>query len=135
MATVATKLENALKALLKEGKKISPYAVERRAGVSNGSLKNHIVLLEKVLAEKEKYATDPTNVGVVKAEANKAKAKVSKDKYQEILGKNEKLRAENEQLKGELKVMADKVAQMTWELHRYKTKTRKDSTNVHNLKA
>lgn len=131
MTAVGAKLEKAFKELVKEGKKISPFAVEKRAGVSNGSLKNHPVLLEMVLAKKEEYLTDPKNVGKVKAKANKSKAQVSSDKYQEALKQNERLKAKNEQLESEQKVMADKVAQMTWELHRYKSKT---SKNVHNLK-
>lgn len=134
MATVVVKLENAFKALLKEGKKISPFAVEKRAGLSNGSLKNHAELLGRVLEEKEKYLSDPKKVGVVKAKENKSKAQVSKDKYQEVLEQNKRLKTKNEQLESEHVVMADKVAQMTWELHRYKTKTRKNSTSVKNLK-
>ncbi|TKF92300.1 hypothetical protein FCV76_23880, partial [Vibrio sp. F13] len=76
-----------------------------------------------VLEEKEKYLSDPKKVGVVKAKENKSKAQVSKDKYQEVLEQNERLKTKNEQLESEHVVMADKVAQMTWELHRYKTKT------------
>lgn len=41
MADVKTKLLNAFEVLKKEGKKISPFAVEKRAGVANGSCKNH----------------------------------------------------------------------------------------------
>ena len=52
MANVKTKLINAFEALKKEGKKVSPYAVEKRAGVANGSCKNHPTILEMVLAEK-----------------------------------------------------------------------------------
>ncbi len=44
MLDVKTKLEKALEALKKEKRKINPSAVEKRAGVANGSLKNHPVL-------------------------------------------------------------------------------------------
>ena len=50
MADVKTKLLNAFEALKKEGKKISPFAVEKRASVANGSCKNHPV---RILAQSE----------------------------------------------------------------------------------
>ena len=59
MANVKTKLINAFEALKKEGKKVSPYAVEKRAGVANGSCKNHPTILEMVLAEKARYHPNP----------------------------------------------------------------------------
>ena len=131
MASVKTKLENALEALKKEKKKINPSAVEKRAGVANGSLKNHPVLREIVLAEKAKQQQpNPVTVPVTKSQHKQ----VSKEKYDDMEARNSKLKAENSQYQSEMKVMADQIAQLTWELHRYKTTTRKDSPNVHRIK-
>lgn len=131
MPSVRSKLENALEALKKEKKKINPSAVEKRAGVANGSLKNHPVLKEIVLAEKARQQQpNPDNVPVSKGQ----RKQVSKERYDVLEARSSKLKAENSQYQAEIKVMADAIAQLTWELHRYKTATRNDSTNVHRIK-
>lgn len=131
MPSVKTKLENALEALKKENKKINPSAVEKRAGVANGSLKNHPVLKEIVLAERARQQQPNTDTSLVTKGQRKL---VSKEKYDFQEARSSKLKAENSQYQAEMKVMADAIAQLTWELHRYKTATRKDSLNVHSLK-
>ncbi|MFQ2831171.1 hypothetical protein ACK3YH_10105 [Aeromonas caviae] len=131
MTSVKTKLENALDALRKEKKKINPSAVEKRAGVANGSLKNHPVLREIVLLEKSKLQQLNSDAAPVVKERRNT---VEKERYDELEARNDKLKYENSQLQAELKVMADSIAQLTWELHRYKTATRIDSPNVHTLK-
>lgn len=132
MANVKTKLMNAFEALKKEGKKVSPYAVEKRAGVANGSCKNHPTILEMVLAEKARYHPNPV---VAKKGEPKKKKQVDKEIYDDLEESNKRLRTENDQFRDEMKVMATSVAQLTWELHRYKTSTRKQSTNVKSIKA
>lgn len=131
MTSVKTKLENALDALRKEKKKINPSAVEKRAGVANGSLKNHPVLREIVLLEKSKLQQLNSDAAPVVKERRNT---VEKERYDELEARNDKLKYENSQLQAELKVMADSIAQLTWELHRYKTATRIDSPNVYTIK-
>ena len=131
MPDVKTKLENAFEALKKEKKKINPSAVEKRAGVANGSLKNHPVLREIVLIEKNKYRQSKNDAApVVKNRRNT----VEKKRYEELEARNNRLKLENSQFQAEMKTMADSIAQLTWELHRYKTATRKDSSNVRTIK-
>ncbi len=131
MLDVKTKLEKALEALKKEKKKINPSAVEKRAGVANGSLKNHPVLREIVLIEKNKYRQSKSDTApVVKNRLNTAEKK----RYEELEARNNRLKLENNQFQAEMKTMADSIAQLTWELHRYKTATRKDSSNVRTIK-
>ena len=131
MADVKTKLLNAFEALKKEGKKISPFAVEKRAGVANGSCKNHPAILEMIQVEKARYHPNPE---VAKKVVPEKKSQVDKAKHDELEEANKCLRAENGQFREEMKVMATSVAQLTWELHRYKTATRKDFSNVHDIK-
>ena len=131
MLDVKTKLEKALEALKKENRKINPSAVEKRAGVANGSLKNHPVLREIVLIEKNKYRQSKSDTAqVVKNRRNT----VEKKRYEELEARNNRLKLENSQFQAEMKTMADSIAQLTWELHRYKTATRKDSSNVRTIK-
>jgi hypothetical protein len=132
MANVKTKLMNAFESLKKEGKKISPYAVETRAGVANGSCKNHPALLDMILTEKSSYHPNPqvANDGV-----QKKKKEVDKKKHDDLVESNKRLRAENDQFKDEMKVMATSVAQLTWELHRYKTATKGGDDKFRNIKA
>ena len=131
MLDVKTKLEKALEALKKEKKKINPSAVEKRAGVANGSLKNHPVMREIVLIEKNKYRQSKSDTApVVKNRRNT----VEKKQYEELEARNNRLKLENSQFQAEMKTMADSIAQLTWELHRYKTATRKDSSNVRKIK-
>lgn len=131
MLNVKTKLEKALEALKKEKKKINPSAVEKQAGVANGSLKNHPVLREIVLIEKNKYRQSKfSTASVVKSRRNT----VEKKRYEELEARNNSLKLENSQFQAEMKTMADSIAQLTWELHRYKTATSKDSSNVRKIK-
>jgi predicted RNase H-like nuclease (RuvC/YqgF family) len=128
MTDVRAKLLKAFDNLKKEGKKISPFAVEKRAGVGNGSCKNHPAILEMVMAEKGRYHPNPE----VAKKANIAVRKKLSDKKKSDTLENSKkrLNAENKQLKQEMAVMATSVAQLTWELHRHKTATRKQLSNV-----
>ncbi len=131
MLDVKTKIEKALEALKKEKRKINPSAVEKRAGVANGSLKNHPVLREIVLIEKNKYRQSKYDTAqVVKNRRNT----VEKKRYEEREARNNRLKLENSQFQAEMKTMADSIAQLTWELHRYKTATHKDSSNVRTIK-
>ena len=131
MADVKTKLLNAFEALKKDGKKISPFSVEKKAGVANGSCKNHPAILEMILAEKARYHPNPE---VAKTGVLEKKKQVDKAKYEELDESNKRLRAENDQFREEMKVMATSVAQLIWELHRYNTATRKDFSNVKDMK-
>ena len=131
MPSVKTKLENALEAQKREKKKINPSAVEKRAGVANGSLKNHPVLREIVLAEKARQ--QQPNSDAVSVTKGKRKT-VAKERFDALESRNSKLKAESSQFQAEMKAMADSIAQLTWELHRYKTATRNDLPNVHSLK-
>ena len=130
MADVKTKLLNAFEALKKEGKKISPFAVEKRAGVANGSCKNHPTILEMILAEKARYHPNPE---VARQGVPEKKKQVDKAKHEELEAINKRLRAENDQFREEMTVMATSVAQLTWELHRYKTATKKDLSKVQDI--
>ncbi|MBB1319162.1 hypothetical protein H5123_16130 [Shewanella sp. SR43-4] len=131
MANVKTKLMNAFEALKKEGKKISPYAVEKRAGVANGSCKNHPALLDMILAEKAHFHANPQ---VVNKGLPTKKKQVDKKKHDDLVESNKRLRAENDQFREEMKVMATSVAQLTWELHRYKTATKGNSDKFRSIK-
>lgn len=122
MADVKTKLLNAFDVLKKEGKKISPFAVEKRAGVANGSLKNHSAIREMVLTEKERYHPKPKQKK--KAKSGTGQTQVDKKKHEDLKDRNKRLKEENDQFKREMKVMATSVAQLTWELHRHKTATK-----------
>ena len=132
MANVKTKLMNAFESLKKEGKKISPYAVEKRAGVANGSCKNHPALLDMIVAEKSRYHPNPQ---LVNEGMPKKKKQVDKAKHDDLIESNKRLRAENDQFREEMKVMATSVAQLTWELHRYKTATKGNSDKFRSIKA
>jgi len=132
MANVKTKIMNAFEALKKEGKKISPYAVEKRAGVANGSCKNHPALLGMILAEKAHFHPNPQ---VVNEGLSTKKKQVDKKKHDDLVESNKRVRAENEQFREEMKVMATSVAQLTWELHRYKTATKGNSDKFRSIKA
>lgn len=132
MSNVKTKLMNAFEALKKEGKKISPYAVERRAGLANGSCKNHPGLLDMIMAEKSAHHPNPQ---LVNKGLTTKKKPVDKKKYDDLVESNKRLRTENEQFRGEMKAMANSVAQLTWELHRYKTATKGDSDKFRGIKA
>lgn len=131
MADVRTKLMNAFETLKKEGKKISPFAVEKRAGVANGSCKNHPAILDMILIEKANYHPNPE---VAKKGVTKSKKQVDKAKYDDLEQVNARLGAENAQFRNELKEMATNVSQLTWELHRYKTATQGRGDNVTKLK-
>ena len=122
MADVKTKLLNAFEALKKEGKKISPFAVEKRAGVGNGSCKNHPAILDMVMAEKARYHPNPELAK--KSQGSVGKKPTDKKKLDELKEHNKRLMDKNNQLKQELSVMATSVAQLTWELHRHKTATK-----------
>ncbi|WP_254053110.1 hypothetical protein [Shewanella sp. WE21] len=98
MVDVKTKLLNAFEALKKEGKKISPYAVEKRAGVANGSCKNHPAILEMILDEKARYHPNPT---VAKKGESKQKKQVDKERYDDLEESNKRLRAESGQFRNE----------------------------------
>lgn len=131
MPSVKTKLMNAFEVLKKEGKKISPYAVEKRAGVANGSCKNHPAILDIILAKKALYHPNPE---VAQKGEPKKKELANRERYVDLEGSNKRLRAENHQFREEMKVMATSVAQLTWELHRYKSITRQHASNVKNIK-
>jgi predicted RNase H-like nuclease (RuvC/YqgF family) len=128
MSKVKNKLLNAFDELKKEGKKISPFAVEKRAGVANGSCKNHPSILDMVMTEKESYHPNPELAK--KTTATKKKKQVDKKRFDDLDDVNKRLRAEKDQLKKEMSVMATSVAQLTWELHRHKTATRMQPSNV-----
>lgn len=131
MLDVKTKIAKALEALKKENKKINPSAVEKRAGVANGSLKNHPVMREIVLIEKNKYRQSKNDAALI---VKNRRNTVEKKRYEELETKNNRLKLENSQFQAEMKTMADSIAQLTWELHRYQTATRKDSSNVRTIK-
>jgi len=84
-----------------------------------------------VLIEKNKYRQSKNDAApVVKNRRNT----VEKKRYEELEARNNRLKLENSQFQAEMKTMADSIAQLTWELHRYKTATRKDSSNVRTIK-
>ena len=128
MADVRTKLLNAFEALKKENKKISPFAVEKRAGVGNGSCKNHPAILDMVMAEKARHHPNP--LLAKKSQGGAGKTPTDKKKQDALKDRNKRLKNENDQLKQEMSVMATSVAQLTWELHRHKT-----ATKMSNVKA
>lgn len=81
MLDVKTKIAKALEALKKENKKINPSAVEKRAGVANGSLKNHPVLREIVLIEKNKYRQSKNDAALI---VKNRRNTVEKKRYEEL---------------------------------------------------
>jgi len=88
-------------------------------------------LREIVLIEKNKYRQSKSDTAqVVKNRRNT----VEKKRYEELEARNNRLKLENSQFQAEMKTMADSIAQLTWELHRYKTATHKDSSNVRTIK-
>lgn len=128
MADVRTKLLNALDALKKEGKKISPFAVEKKAGVGNGSCKNHPAILDMVMAEKARYHPNPN----LAKRSEVSTKQTDKKKHHVLKDRNKRLKEENNRLKQELSVMATSVAQLTWELHRHKTTTKMSTVKALN---
>lgn len=122
MSRVKEKLLKALDELRGEGRKISPFAVEKRAGVANGSSKYHPDVLEVILAEKAKTTLSSES----KAPKNALKSKQEKAQLTKAKEQIEKLKSDNAAQKIELEASTNAIAQLTWELHRYKTKTNQD---------
>lgn len=96
--------EKALKELLAEGKRISPYAVEKRAGLSNALLsKNEAYadLLARIVSLKT--PSTPASSSEVNALHEQLKSEIAlKQKYykrlKELEQKNQQLEAENKEL-------------------------------------
>jgi regulator of replication initiation timing len=83
------------------------------------------------MAEKSAYHPNPQ----ANKELTTKKKQVDKKKHDDVVESNKRLRAENDQLRDEMKTMAISVAQLTWELHRYKTATKGDSDKFRGIKA
>ncbi|KAB0319698.1 hypothetical protein F6W79_05700 [Vibrio diabolicus] len=120
------KLRAALEELKKDGAKINPSAVEKKAGVSNGSLSYYTELHHEVL----------------KLKAGKSEKKTSREIRTETLksSKNKALKAKREaqtellELKKQVKVErmehADTIANLTWALHKAQHKRVMDDINT-----
>ena len=54
-----SKLIKALNELVSEGKKVSPFSVEKRAGVSNGLVRHHEDVMEMINQAKLEAAKQP----------------------------------------------------------------------------
>lgn len=119
MSKVREKLLKALDELKSEGRKVSPFAVEKRAGVANGSAKYHPTILDLIMAEKAKTTPKP------KTASKERNTKKENQQAQKAAEQIEKLKQENASQKAELQACADAIAQLTWEIHRYRTKTNK----------
>lgn len=114
------KLINALDELVSEGKKVSPFAVEKHAGVSNGLVRHYEDVMEMINQAKLDAAKQP-----VRGKSNSATLETLKSrlkKSQEKAKKQEQLKQdalnEVQRLKEAEKSYADTIAQLTWDLHR-----------------
>lgn len=118
--TTKAKLINALNELVSEGKKVSPFAVEKRAGVSNGLVRHYDDVMEMINQAKLDATKQPTRGKSSNATLETLKSRLKKS--QEKAKKQEQLKqdalTEVQRLKDAEKSYADTIAQLTWDLHR-----------------
>lgn len=128
------KLLKALEELITEGKKVSPFAVEKRAGASNGLARHYEDVMEKILQAKESSSKTTKTVTISPSAADSLKRRLAgaqeKAKKQEEL--KLKVQDENKRLKDAERSYADTIAQLTWELH--KQLSQEKPLNVRNMK-
>ncbi|HCM2158438.1 TPA: hypothetical protein N3B91_004498 [Vibrio parahaemolyticus] len=123
------KLRTAIDELKLIGAKINPSSVEKKAGVSNGSLKYYSELYEEVLelkscSRKGKQSTRDSRTESLKTSKNKA-MKAKRDAESE----RDELKA---QLKAERIEHADTVANLTWALHKAQHSRVMEQINLEN---
>jgi len=114
------KLIKALDELVSEGKKVSPFAVEKRAGVSNGLVRHYEDVMEMINQAKLDAIKQPVKSKSSNATLETLKSRLKK--AQEKAKKQEQLKqdalSEVQRLKKAEKSYADTIAQLTWDLHR-----------------
>lgn len=114
------KLIKALNELVAEGKKVSPFAVEKRAGVSNGLVRHYEDVMEMINQAKLDATKQPAKGKPSNATLETLKSRLKKS--QEKAKKQEQLKQdalnEVQRLKEAEKSYADTIAQLTWDLHR-----------------
>ncbi|EAP96284.1 hypothetical protein V12B01_24999 [Vibrio splendidus 12B01] len=122
MRSVREKLEAAIDEMVKEGAKISPYAVEKRAKVSNKSVEYHADIAERVYELKVAQRTD-RHQQEEKAKKGK-KANITQealDKKNEALKNVNRLKAkyhrENKSLIAKEQLWAAQIGNLTMALH------------------
>lgn len=115
-----SKLIKALNELVSEGKKVSPFSVEKRAGVSNGLVRHHEDVMEMINQAKLEAAKQPVKGKSSSATLETLKSRLKKS--QEMAKKQEQLKqdalTEVQRLNDAEKSYADTIAQLTWDLHR-----------------
>jgi|TARA_R110001583_G_scaffold195348_2_gene372094 hypothetical protein len=115
-----SKIMKALNELVSEGKKVSPFAVEKRAGVSNGLVRHYEDVMEMINQAKLDAIKQPVKSKSSNATLETLKSRLKK--AQEKAKKQEQLKqdalSEVQRLKKAEKSYADTIAQLTWDLHR-----------------
>ena len=110
----------ALNELVSEGKKVSPFAVEKRAGVSNGLVRHYEDVMEMINQAKLDAIKQPVKSKSSNATLETLKSRLKK--AQEKAKKQEQLKQDSlievQRLKKAEKSYADTIAQLTWDLHR-----------------
>lgn len=108
------KLRAALEELKQGGAKINPSAVEKKAGVSNGSLRYYTDLYEEVCELKTSKPEKKT--------AREIRTETLKNSKNKALKAKREVQAELSELKKQIKVErmkhADTIANLTWALHK-----------------
>lgn len=118
MSRANSKKEQLLKALdelVAEGRKVSPFSVEKRAGVSNGLARHYDDVMEKILQAKE--GLKPSSTSSAKVESLKRRLASAQERAKKQEATKSSLKVENKKLKDVEKVHIDTIAQLTWDLH------------------
>ncbi|WP_413114094.1 hypothetical protein [Thaumasiovibrio sp. DFM-14] len=123
MPSVRNKLEAALESMIEEGAKINASAVEKRAGVSNGSVSYYEDIAEVVLEHKINQRGDKDKATADARKADKANiSKADLDKKNADLRKAKSLKKkyfnENKALKDNEAIWAAKIGNLTMALHK-----------------
>ncbi|EGQ8196113.1 hypothetical protein I7107_000037 [Vibrio parahaemolyticus] len=120
------KLRAALEELKQGGAKINPSAVEKKAGVSNGSLSYYTELYHEVLKLKADKSEKKTarEIRTETLKSNKNKALKAKREAQTELSELKK------QVKVERMEHADAIANLTWALHKAQHKRVMEDINT-----
>lgn len=113
MSNVRTKLEKAFDAMIEEGAKINASAVEKRAGVSNGSVSYYKDIEKKVLDEKlNQTKNKKKELSAETVTITKAKKESQREKAKETERLKSKYYKENQELKKSERKLGDEIANL-----------------------
>ena len=123
MRSVKDKLTSALEAMIEEGAKINASAVEKRAGVSNGSVSYYDDIAALVLEQKTKQRSSAAKAKVDASDSevvtiSKADLKKKNDALKKAKELKQKYHNENKELKEKEEIWAAKIGNLTMALHK-----------------